>query len=104
MWDNATTKEFPIFTTGNYVDIGDTGFVVQSQEQGHSQILASLTKIIGGHNLKISGEFKWNFLDYSLPGAMGKAQCANSNAVPATKSYRRSAGLCFKRSGVGRTG
>jgi carboxypeptidase family protein/TonB-dependent receptor-like protein len=68
MLDNATTKEFPIFTTGNYMDIGDTGFVVQSQEQGHSQIIASMTKIIGGHNLKVGGEFKWNFLDYSLPG------------------------------------
>ncbi len=68
MYDVAVNHTFPQFQPGNYNEIGDTGFVVQSQEQGGPQIVASVTKILGGHNLKIGGEFKYNFLDFSLPG------------------------------------
>ena len=68
MYDVAVNHTFPQFQPGNYNEIGDTGFVVQSQEQGGSQIVGNVTKILGGHNLKIGGEFKYNFLDFSLPG------------------------------------
>lgn len=68
MKDVATTAVFPQFQPGNYTEIGDCGWVVQSQEQGGSQIVASLTKIVGAHNLKIGGDFRYNFLDFSLPG------------------------------------
>ena len=68
MYDVASTKVFPQFQPAGYNEIGDTGWVVQSQEQGDSQILGSVTKIMGAHNLKIGGEYKFNFLDFSLPG------------------------------------
>jgi len=68
MLDVATTPVFPYFSPSGYTSIGDCGWVVQSQEQGGSQILGSVTRIAGGHNLKLGGEFRFNFLDYSLPG------------------------------------
>jgi hypothetical protein len=66
--DNASNAVFPYFSPSGYTAIGDCGWVVQSQEQGGSQILGSVTRILGAHNLKFGGEYKFNFLDYSLPG------------------------------------
>lgn len=68
MYDVATNHVMPQFQPSGYNEIGDTGWVAQSQDQGGTQILASITKITHGHNLKIGGEYKWNYLDYSLPG------------------------------------
>ena len=38
------------------------------QEGVHQFGLASMTKIIGGHNIKFGGEHRFNLLDYTQPG------------------------------------
>ncbi len=68
MKDNAPYLVFPTFTPEGYQDIGTEGWLIMDRQEGTHQISGSLTKIVGGHNMKFGGEFRQNFLDYLQPG------------------------------------
>jgi hypothetical protein len=59
---------FPQFQPAGYGSIGDAGWTYIGREDGARQVIGSVTRFVGGHNMKIGGEFRKNFLDYSQPG------------------------------------
>lgn len=66
--DNATNLVFPRFSAGGYTDIGTEGWLIMDRQEMNQQISGSLTKVLGGHNLKIGGETRLARLDYLQPG------------------------------------
>ena len=68
MLDQATFKVFPTMAPDGYTDIGTEGWVIMDRQEGVQHFSGSYTKIIGGHNIKVGGETRRNFLDYAQPG------------------------------------
>jgi hypothetical protein len=68
MQDNSTLHVFPMFSAGGYSDMGTQGYWKMDRQEGVHQYSGSLTKMIGGHNIKTGAEFRQNFLDYAQPG------------------------------------
>lgn len=68
MQDTSTLHVFPMFSAGGYSDIGTQGYWKMDRQEGVHQYSGSLTKILGGHNIKTGAEFRHNFLDYTQPG------------------------------------
>jgi hypothetical protein len=68
MQETSTHKVFPRFSPDGFQAIGTEGWwIMDRQEQVHHWS-GSLTKIFGGHNIKVGGERRFNVLDYSQPG------------------------------------
>jgi hypothetical protein len=65
---NPNAKLFPQFQPEGYTAIGDAGFTAIGRETGAKQLIGSVTRIAGGHNLKFGGEYRRNFLNYNQPG------------------------------------
>ncbi len=59
---------FPEFEPEGYDDIGTEGWLIIGRGEDVNQITGGVTKIAGGHNLKIGGEFRHQRLDYLQPG------------------------------------
>ncbi len=59
---------FPQFQPEGYTSIGDAPWTFIGREDGARQVLGSMTRFIGGHNLKVGGEYRRNKLDYNQPG------------------------------------
>ncbi len=68
MKDNAPYLVLPTFAPDGYEDIGTQGWLIMDRQERVHQFSGSLTKILGGHNLKIGGEMRQYFLDYLQPG------------------------------------
>lgn len=68
MKSNANYLVFPTFGPEGYTDIGTEGWLIMDRQEGVHQVSGSLTKIVGGHNIKAGGEFRQYFLDYLQPG------------------------------------
>jgi hypothetical protein len=68
MKDTSTYQVFPMFSSGGYTDIGTQGYWKMDRQEGVHQFSGSMTKIIGGHNIKTGAETRHNFLDYAQPG------------------------------------
>lgn len=68
MKSTANYLVFPTFGPEGFTDIGTEGWLIMDRQEGTHQISGSLTKIIGGHNIKVGAEFRQNFLDYLQPG------------------------------------
>ncbi len=68
MQDTATAHVFPMFSASGYSDVGTQGWWIMDRQEGVHQYSGSMTKIVGGHNIKTGAEFRHNFLDYAQPG------------------------------------
>ena len=68
MKEQATFKVFPTFAPEGYTDIGTEGWLIMDRQEGVHHFSGSITKFVGGHNIKIGGEHRRNFLDYAQPG------------------------------------
>jgi hypothetical protein len=68
MYDNSTLHVFPMFSAGGYQDVGTQGYWKMDRQEGVHQFSASLTKLKGAHNIKVGGEYRHNWLDYTQPG------------------------------------
>ena len=68
MKDNANYLVFPTFAPEGFEDIGTQGWLIMDRQEGVHQFSGSVTKILGGHNLKAGGEMRQFFLDYLQPG------------------------------------
>jgi len=81
MKDNSTLLVFPTIAPGGYTDIGTEGWVIMDRQEGVHQVSGSLTKIIGGHNIKAGAEFRQYFLDYLQPGYPSGRVAFNAQAT-----------------------
>jgi Carboxypeptidase regulatory-like domain len=67
MYDKADYKAFPFFN-GFGLDIGTQGWLIMDRQEGVHQFSGSMSKTIGGHNIKTGVETRHNWLDYAQPG------------------------------------
>jgi len=67
MYDKADYKAFPFFN-GFGLDIGTQGWLIMDRQEGVHQFSGSMSKTIGGHNVKTGLETRHNWLDYAQPG------------------------------------
>lgn len=65
---NADYLVFPRFEAEGYANLGSEGWLVIGREESVTQFSGSMTKIVGGHNLKTGAEFRHFRLDYLQPG------------------------------------
>ncbi len=65
---NATNLVFPRFRPEGFQEFGTEGYWLMDREEGVHHWAGSMTKIIGGHNIKAGGERRFNQLDYLQPG------------------------------------
>jgi hypothetical protein len=68
MKENASYPVFPTLAPDGYTDIGTEGWLIMDRQEGVHQFSGSVTKIAGGHNIKVGGEFRQYWLDYLQPG------------------------------------
>ena len=65
---NASYLVFPTIAPEGFTDIGTEGWLIIGREESVQQISGSMTKILGGHNLKVGAETRLPQLDYLQPG------------------------------------
>ena len=65
---NADFLVFPRFEPEGYTPIGSEGWLVIGRQESVTQFQGSVTKILGGHNLKAGAEMRHFQLDYLQPG------------------------------------
>ncbi|MDX2182259.1 MAG: carboxypeptidase regulatory-like domain-containing protein [Bryobacteraceae bacterium] len=65
---NATHKVFPRFAAEGFSDIGTEGYWVMDRQEAVHQVSGSVSKTVGGHNMKFGGEMRQFILDYNQPG------------------------------------
>jgi hypothetical protein len=74
----ANAPTFPTFTFSGYSNLGSGGYVPLVENPLAHDLLASFTKVAGGHELKFGGEFRklfLNFHQYGVPtGDFGLSQ------------------------------
>lgn len=68
MRDTATHQIFPRWAPEGYQEFGTEPYWVMDRQEGVHHFSGSMTKIIGGHNIKFGGERRYNMLDYNQPG------------------------------------
>jgi carboxypeptidase family protein len=68
MQDAAAYHVFPMFSAGGFTDVGNQGWWRMDRQEGVHQFSGSVTKTIGGHNVKTGVERRHNWLDYAQPG------------------------------------
>jgi len=68
MKQNASALVFPAFSPAGFTKIGTEGWLIMDRQEGVHQFSGSLTKVFGGHNLKVGAEHRMFFLDYLQPG------------------------------------
>lgn len=68
MEQNATHKVFPRWAPEGFSDIGTEGYWVMDRQEAVHQFSGSVSKTVGGHNLKFGGEMRQFILDYNQPG------------------------------------
>jgi len=61
-------KMFPTFTPEGYQELGQVGYGLIARGDEANSITGNITKIIGGHNLKIGAEGRFLLLNYLQPG------------------------------------
>jgi hypothetical protein len=80
MRDTAVAHVFPTFAPEGFTDIGTEGWMIMDRQEGVHQFSGSMTKIVGGHNIKVGAEHRRFFLDYLQPG-FPSGQFTYSHAV-----------------------
>jgi hypothetical protein len=68
MKEQATFAVFPTMAPADYTDIGTEGWLIMDRQEGVHHLTGSMTKVTGGHTLKVGAETRRNFLDYAQPG------------------------------------
>jgi hypothetical protein len=68
MVDAATNLVFPRFQPEGFQEWGTEGWWIMDRQEAVHHFSASMTKIVGAHNMKFGGERRYNRLDYSQPG------------------------------------
>jgi hypothetical protein len=68
MKDAATNLVFPRFQAEGFQEFGTEPYWIMDRQEAVHHWSGSMTKIIGGHNIKVGGERRFNVLDYSQPG------------------------------------
>lgn len=68
MRETATHQIFPRFAPEGYQEFGTEPYWIMNRQEGVHHWSGSMTKILGGHNMKFGGERRYNMLDYSQPG------------------------------------
>lgn len=66
--ENATNLVFPRFGPADFREFGTEGYWIMDRQEGVHHWSGSMSKLIGGHNLKAGGERRYNRLDYLQPG------------------------------------
>lgn len=64
----ATNLVFPRFRPEGFQEWGTEGYWIMDREEGVHHFAGSMTKVLGGHNIKTGGEYRKNQLDYLQPG------------------------------------
>jgi hypothetical protein len=68
MQTTSTHDVFPRFQPEGFQEIGTEGWWIMDRQEAVHHWSGSMTKILGGHNIKVGGERRFNVLDYSQPG------------------------------------
>jgi Carboxypeptidase regulatory-like domain/TonB dependent receptor-like, beta-barrel len=68
MRDTATHRVFPRWAPEGFQEFGTEPYWVMDRQEGVHHWSGALTKIWGGHNIKVGGESRYNLLDYNQPG------------------------------------
>ena len=68
MRETATHQVFPRFVPEGFREFGTEPYWIMDRQEGVHHRSASMTKILGGHNMKFGGEHRFNQLDYNQPG------------------------------------
>lgn len=68
MRDAATQKIFPRWAPEGYQEFGTEPYWIMDRQEAVHHWSGSMTKIVGGHNMKFGGERRFNVLDYNQPG------------------------------------
>jgi hypothetical protein len=61
-------KMFPTFTPEGYQELGQVGYGLIARGDEVNSLAGNVTKIIGGHNLKVGAEGRFLLLNYLQPG------------------------------------
>ena len=61
-------KMFPTFSPEGYQELGQVGYGLIARGDEMNDVTGSMTKIIGGHNLKAGAEARLMLLNYLQPG------------------------------------
>jgi carboxypeptidase family protein/TonB-dependent receptor-like protein len=68
MRDTATHQIFPRFMAEGFQEFGTEPYWVMDRQEGVHHWSGALTKVLGGHSMKMGGERRYNRLDYNQPG------------------------------------
>ena len=68
MRETATHQIFPRWAPEGFQEFGTEPYWIMDRQEGVHHFSGSMTKISGGHNMKIGGETRRNQLDYNQPG------------------------------------
>ena len=68
MKETATQQVFPRWAPEGFQEFGTEPYWIMDRQEGVHHWSGSMTKIIGGHNMKFGGEHRYNMLDYNQPG------------------------------------
>ena len=89
---NATNLVFPRFAPDGFRDFGTEGWWIMDRQEAVHHWSGSMSKMIGGHNIKAGGERRYNRLDYLQPGFPSgnfnfarSATCADRFTCPGTQ-------------------
>ena len=89
---NATNLVFPRFAPDGFRDFGTEGWWIMDRQEAVHHWSGSMSKMIGGHNIKAGGERRYNRLDYRQPGFPSgnfnfarSATCADRFTCPGTQ-------------------
>ncbi|MFN3322862.1 MAG: TonB-dependent receptor domain-containing protein [Bryobacteraceae bacterium] len=92
MRDTATHRVFPRFQPQDFINVGTEGWLIMDRQESVNHFSGSMTKIVGGHNIKAGGEFRFYHLDYNQPGFPSgnfnfnrQATCATLFTCPANQ-------------------
>jgi hypothetical protein len=63
--DAVEGLQFPHFSFNGFSDLGGQGYVPLIEDPLAHDVNGSLVKILGGHSIKVGGEFRYLYLDFS---------------------------------------
>ncbi|HEU0123970.1 MAG TPA: TonB-dependent receptor [Bryobacteraceae bacterium] len=64
----ASQRVFPRFAPEGFQEFGTEPYWIMDRQEGVHHWAGSMTKVWGGHNIKVGGESRFNLLDYNQPG------------------------------------
>jgi hypothetical protein len=68
MREASTHQVFPRFNPEGFQQFGTEGYWIMDRQEAVHHASASMTKVMGSHNMKVGGEYRFYRLDYNQPG------------------------------------